>query len=301
MIRSERRDRRGALLLAACAVLGCGGRDITLGDGPAVPDGGVTEDAGAFSEPKAIAELAAGDAPDDDPSLSSDLRLLYFNSERAGGLGQEDIWFAQRVEVEDGFGDPVPVSALNSQARETGIALSADGLAIWFSSDRAGSQGGLDVYAATRGTRAAEWSPPQRVSELSSANDDLVSSIDASGTVLYLARRAVGEDDYDLFAARRAHEGAAWSAPEAISALNSGASESDGFSLAQGRVLVFTRDEDLVVARRASDGESFSAGEPLHELNSARDDRDAWVSADFRYVVFSSNRSGSYRLYEARR
>lgn len=301
MRRSEHPARRWALSLTVSAALGCGGRDIHLGDGPVAPDAGVTEDAGTFSLPTPLTELAAGDASDDDPVLSSDRRLLYFNSERDGGLGKEDIWFSERATVGEKFGAPVPASTLNSEARETGIALSADGLAIWFSSDRAGGRGGLDVYAAARATRASDWSSPELVLELSSANDDLVSAIDDSATVIYLARRGLDEDDYDLFTARRDDVGAAWMAPQAIAALNSGASESDAFSFARGLALVFTRDEDLVLARRTSVRESFALVEPLHDLNSPEDDRDAWVSDDFRHIVFSSNRSGAYRLYEAHR
>jgi len=46
---------------------------------------------------------------------------------------------------------------------------------------------------------------------------------------------------------------------------------------------------------------AFQVSGPIEELNSGDDDRDAWASEDFTYVVFSSNRTGSYLLYEASR
>src|SRR5690606_9477723 len=101
--------------------------------------------------------------------------LLYFNSERPGGVGEEDIWFVARASVQEPWGSPMPVSELNTEQRETGIGLTADGLTIFFSSDRPGGAGGLDVYRSTRVSRDARWSEPVREAALSSPGDDLVS------------------------------------------------------------------------------------------------------------------------------
>src|SRR5262245_4343504 len=83
-------------------------------------------DAPAFSEPRPLAGIFTEDASDDDPSLSSDRLLIYFNSKRDGGLGREDIWFATRDDSSDDWQPPQPLTALNTDARETGIALAAD-------------------------------------------------------------------------------------------------------------------------------------------------------------------------------
>ena len=84
-----------------------------------------------------------------------------------------------------------------------------------------------------------------------------------------------------------------------IAALDSDAEESDAFLAEQELTVLFTRSEDLYVARRAVPGSVFGSPAPITALNSAKDDRDAWATDDLRYVVFSSNRSGSYRLYES--
>jgi hypothetical protein len=289
--------QRGALYLASGLLLAssCSGRDISLGEGR-VNTQPHAQDLPEYEEPHAIVGLGDDDAKDDDPALTADLLTLYFNSKRDGGLGQEDIWLTQRATLAAPFSEPRPERALNSERRETGIALSPDGLRLWFSSDRPGGAGALDVYLATRAESAAAWRV-QRVPELSSAGDDLVSSLADGERRLYLARRDDDDDDYDLFVAHRPDRTSAFSAPEAIAALNTDDEESDAVWLEDAGGLVFTRAEQLLYARSDRDGQVVS----LVALNSDDDDRDAWFSADLGYVAFSSDRSGAYRLYEALR
>lgn len=276
----------------------CSGRDISLGEGPrqSQPE---AADLSGFEPPRAIAGLDddAKDAKDDDPALTADLLTLYFNSKRDGGQGQEDIWLAERATRDAAFSTPAPERALNSAQRETGIALSEDGLSLWFSSDRKGGAGGLDVYSATRMSPRGSWSVA-RVPELSSEGDDLVSSVADSGRSLFLARRADDDHDYDLYVARRASRTGPFATPLPIAALNTDDEESDAVWLEGQGGLVFTRAEQLMYAAHYP---SDNAQEvvALSALNSADDDRDAWFSSDLSYVVFSSDRSGSYRLYEA--
>jgi len=321
-------SQAGRLAIALLVLTGCQGANLHLGDGKSragtgaaagmgdaagmgaaagmsAVDGGSSEDAGlaipTFGEPQVIAELSVGDKPDDDPSLSEDSLVLCFNSKREGGQGKEDIWCAGRSRTDEPWSEPQRLTALNSAERETGVALSADGLKLWFSSDRDGSSGGLDVYASSRESRDADWTVPERIAELSTEGDDLVSSIDGTGRTLVLSRRDDDDDDYDIYTATRTSPYEHWQPPVPIAEVNSDAEESDGFLVGSGLELIFTRDEDLVLARRAQLDAPFDRGEPLTALNSEHDDRDAWADSMLSYVVFSSDRSGSYHLYEASR
>jgi hypothetical protein len=289
------------LELSLCALLllasSCSGRDISLGEGRE-PETPAPAELPGYETPRAIAGLGGEDAKDDDPALSADLLTLYFNSQREGGQGQEDIWISQRATIDAVFAEPMPERALNTEQRETGIALSANGLNLWFSSDRKGGAGGLDVYLATRDSVGSAWSLA-RVPELSSEDDDLVSSVTVDGRRLFLARRDDAEDDYDLFIAERENGAGRFASPLPITALNTDEEESDAVFLEGIGGLVFTRDEQLVYAAHyPSDDEPLEVAK-LTELNSDEDDRDAWFSADLDYVVFSSDRSGTYLLYEA--
>jgi len=309
--RRTRAPRSSALVLAlAQAAYACSGEDVVLGDGRATLDAAAPPDTGAqpddaggapaFSAPTAITAIATEDASDDDPSLSVDLTLLYFNSERPGGAGEEDVWLSARDASELAWQPPEPAAELNTESRETGIALAPDALTIWWSSDRAGGAGGLDVYMATRASRSDPWSSALLVAELSSAGDDLISAVaDGERTVL-LARRDDDEDDYDLFTAQRPERDQPWDAPQPIAELNSDDEESDAFLLVGGSQLLFTRDGDLQLATRGPAG-PFAEPVALDSLNSDDDDRDAWAAEDFGYIVFSSDRSGAHLLYEASR
>ncbi|HKU45066.1 MAG TPA: hypothetical protein VJR89_43200 [Polyangiales bacterium] len=312
-----------SLLIVCVALAACQAQPLSLGDGngsggsaapedsgqrPSPDDAGrpTPDDAGPsalpeFGEPRAIPELAGADAPDDDPSLSADRLLLCFNSKRDGGAGKEDLWCTSRAQATAAWGTPAPLTALNTDSRETGIALSADGLRLWFSSDRDGGAGGLDVYTSERASRDAAWSAAVRVPELSTVDDDLVSSVDDTGRTLLLARRQDDDDDYDVLWAQRAGPAQAWQAPTPIAEINTDDEESDAFLVGVGLELIFTRDGDLVLARRASLDAPFDAGSELRSLNSDKDDRDAWSDPTLRYVVFSSERDGEHRLYEASR
>jgi len=311
-----------AWLGLVCCLVSCSSETLSLGNGlrslqdaaadaasepadgarDAAPDGSPDSgSAGVFSPPLANPMLSNAESKDDDPSLTRDLTLLYFNSRREGGAGREDVWYARRDDASAAWQAPIPQVELNTDARETGIALSSDGLTIWFSSDREGGSGGLDVYVAERSDRSAAFSAPQRAVSLCSSGDDLVSAVDESQQTLYLARRSDEDDDYDLFVARRVSRDASFSEPTAVASLNSDDEESDAFPIERGARLLFTRDGDLYVATRASGADEYVSPEPIASLNSDQDDRDAWASDDFRYVVFSSDRTGSYLLYEASR
>lgn len=290
-----------SLPLLALACVACTPDVISLGNGR-LRDGGASEtELDPFSQPVVIANLSVDGGKDDDPSLSADLTLLFFNSRREGGSGKEDIWFSSRADAETDWTAPREVKELNTDQRETGLSLSPDGLTLWFSSDRDGGAGGLDVYVARRARRADPFGTAEYVPELSSAGDDLVSSITDDGLTAYLARRQNDDEDYDLFVAERGAVGRAFGTPRALDALNSDEEESDAFTYAGGTRMVLTRDEDLWWAERESTSSAFTPGGALESLNSGDDDRDAWLSFDGKYVVFSSDRDGPYKLFEARR
>ena len=291
----------------------CTGADLVLGDGrstrpdaadaaqamPSLPD---------FGAPSLIAELESDAGADDDPSLTGDLLGLCFNSKRSGGLGEEDIWCSRRAGPDEAWGRPEPQVQLNSEHRETGIALALDGLTVWFSSDRDGGPGGLDVYVSSRPSLDEAWSTPTLLPELSSSGDDLVSALDETGRSLWLAQRERDTEDdddparaYDIMVAERLTPGAAWQPPQPVPELNTEEAESDAFPIGAGLALIYSRGGDLILTTRRTLDAPFEPGEPMHALNSDHDERDAWTNSAFDYIVFSSDRAGSHRLYEASR
>lgn len=119
--------------------------------------------------------------------VSADGLKLLFHSERAGGLGREDVWMATRTSKEDPWGTPVNLGApVNSSYNDGEAVLSADGLALFFNSDRAGGSGNYDLWVTTRRKTSDPWGPPVNLGpSVNSPNVDWCGSLSADGSTLY--------------------------------------------------------------------------------------------------------------------
>jgi len=96
-----------------------------------------------------------------DPTVSGDGLILVFGSNRSGGSGGYDLWMSTRATWQEPWGPPVnlgPNVNLSSQDLECGV--SADGLALFFCSDRSGGVGSYDLWMTTRKSRNDPWRPP---------------------------------------------------------------------------------------------------------------------------------------------
>lgn len=100
-----------------------------------------------FEPPLEVPGVNSADR-DISPSLSADLRVLFFCSDRDGGPGSDDVWMATREDVASDFGPPEPVPIINGTSSELNVALSADGREVIFSSNR---DGGRKLFRSVRG------------------------------------------------------------------------------------------------------------------------------------------------------
>src|SRR6266851_813845 len=165
--------RVGALCAAAAAAC-----DPTpawrLGDGAFKACTAGTDIACApFAAPAPVVEVASPGDDDEKPTLTADMLEMYFLSDRAGGPGQGDVWRSARARPGDPWSAPTLVAAVSGPSRETSPAVSADGLTLCVSSDRAGGQGGLDIWVSSRASRSGDWSTPVPVAELNSSADEI--------------------------------------------------------------------------------------------------------------------------------
>lgn len=268
------------------------------------PDGSDAE-LRAFGAPQRVAELSTGWL-EDDPTLSQDRLEIFFSSSRAGGLGAQDIWTATRASVGQPWSTPINVARLNTPDQDALSSLSADGRALYFASNRAGGLGGTDIYHTARASRGSAWDAPELVTALSSSKADRPRTTSDPALLLISARRAGGAGDLDLYSSRRGPAG--WSTPAQLPRINTSTVESDPWLDASETVLYFTTDRpggagglDIWRATRASKGAPFTAPTPVSAINSDADEADSWLSPDRTEIYFSSNRSGSWDIYRARR
>jgi hypothetical protein len=103
------------------------------------------------------------------PSISANGRYLYFASDMPGGQGGSDIWFCESVNGE--WSAPVNLGPkVNSSGTDNYPCIHPSGR-LYFTSNRPGGKGGLDVYSSDVIDDA--WETPIRLPEpINSTSDD---------------------------------------------------------------------------------------------------------------------------------
>ena len=101
---------------------------------------------GNFASPSVVSELD-GPTNDSAPVLAGDGLTLYWGSDRPGGLGDVDVWQAQRTSTTATFGKLAPVTPVNTAGFDAPSDVSADGCRLYLTSQRNGRTG---IYVATR-------------------------------------------------------------------------------------------------------------------------------------------------------
>ncbi len=146
------------------------------------------------------AAYLANDSDDED----DDGALLFFGSDRPGGMGFVDLYVSAK-DSNGAFGSPVPISELNSPFSEQRPSIRHDGLEIVFYSNRPGGVGATDLWMATRETLGQVWSTPANLGPLvNGPSADFHPSISSDGQTLYFASgRPGGPGMNDLYVTTR--------------------------------------------------------------------------------------------------
>lgn len=106
---------------------------------------------GSWAAPTEMAGLNMDGYDTSRPNVSADGRVIVFDSNRPGGLGQFDIWYAHRQKVGAAWSDPVNLGpAVNSDASESRATLSRNGQRLYFGSTRSGFEGASDLFVTER-------------------------------------------------------------------------------------------------------------------------------------------------------
>jgi WD40-like Beta Propeller Repeat len=121
---------------------GLGGTDIYVSE--QMPDG-------SFAPATLVTELSSV-SNETDPSIRPDGLEIFFHSNRTGSIGTAfDLWVATRASTADAWSIPVSVgSPINTASIENNPYLSFDGMTLFFTSDRLGGFGGVDLYVSAR-------------------------------------------------------------------------------------------------------------------------------------------------------
>lgn len=106
---------------------------------------------GATFGPSVLAPGVNTASNDSRPNLRRDGLEIFFDSDRAPGIGGIDLWTSTRASATDPWSSPTNMGrAVNSPLNELRPSLSWDGTTLYFGSTRAGGEGSQDLYVTTR-------------------------------------------------------------------------------------------------------------------------------------------------------
>lgn len=128
--------------------------------------------------------------------ISDDGRELYIYLDENRG----DIYFSEKLNSET-WSKPVPIlGEVNTGNKETSAALSPDGNIMFFSSDRVGSFGGLDIFYCRR-DRRGYWIDVTNIGEMiNTPGDDDFPFMESDGKTLYFSSTGhEGMGGYDIY------------------------------------------------------------------------------------------------------
>jgi Tol biopolymer transport system component len=211
---------------------GYGDKDLCVTTRPTTKD--------PWGEPVNLGETVNGPHADCAPSIAADGLSLFFHSDRPEGFGERDIWITTRPTINDPWGDPVNLGPpINTSYRETAACISADGLELYFNSDRPGGSGGADLWVATRSTVESDWETPVNLGPtLNTSFNDGGPNISTDGLCLFFQLYGA-VDEFDIWMSTRPNKGHPWSIPVNLT-VNSSARELQPEISSDGSILYFT-------------------------------------------------------------
>ena len=133
------------------------------------------------------------------PSISSKNNRLYFSSNRPGGYGGMDIYYADLVD--DKFSKPINLGPdVNTKYNES-FPYSYNDSILFYSSDKAGEGGRLNIYIATK-VISNRWITDVLKDNINSKSDDFSFGINQKLKIGFLSsdrKDGIGEDDIYAF------------------------------------------------------------------------------------------------------
>jgi outer membrane protein OmpA-like peptidoglycan-associated protein len=166
---------------------------------------------GVWSSPANIGTNINTNGHDASVGLSADGRELFTYD----GDGRGDIKYC-KLKRDSSWSKPFLMSGnINTKAGETSICISPDGKTVFFTSDREGGHGGLDIYMSHL-DKKGEWQKAVNLgTTINTAEDEDGVFMDLDGKTLYFSSEAhKGMGGFDIFKSVFDSTKSAWTEPE---------------------------------------------------------------------------------------
>src|SRR5437016_5400548 len=234
---------------------------------------------------------------------------LYFDSDRPGGIGANDIYVSQRTSINAPWGPARNLGPIiNTTSKEFAPNFSPDDHWIYFASDRPGGFGGLDIWASYRAdiNNDFDWQPPKNLGpsvNTSAADADAFYFLDPATrkAALYFTslNRPAGLGDWDIYQSTQNEDGS-FNPAIRITELSSTFRDTRMAIRYDGLEIIFSSNRpggsggiDLWFSTRHATSDVWSTPANLGSvINTSIDDRAPYLSADGQTLFFSSDRVG---------
>jgi Tol biopolymer transport system component len=196
-----------------------------------------------WGEPMNLGPTVNGPDTEGIDCISPDGLSLYLTSDRPGGYGYYDLWVTTRSTVDENWSTPINLGAtVNSASKDSDACISADGLELYFMSQRPGGYGDYDIWVSTRATTLEPWGTPVNLGPtLNTSFSDNWPGISPDGLLLFFCSpRPGGFGVGDLWVARRPTREDPWDPPMNLGpVVNSASGEAGPVTSPNGSILYF--------------------------------------------------------------
>lgn len=262
-----------------------------------------------WSEPVNLGPVINSSAVDANAALSTDALTLYFVSNRAGGLGGNDLWLSRRQCLQCPWETPVNLGApVNSDSGDGAPTRSQDGRLLFFFSTRAGGIGSADIYVSRRVSTNASgdvWGAPVNlgpyVNTAGLENGSYYVHVAGEPNATLYFNRVPAGGSLDIFRVFLSHDGMPLGPAEAVSELNDQTGADQKVTVrADGLELLLSSFRsgsfgglDIWAFTRQTVKDPW--GTPVHldaPINTPNIDSQPSLSRDGQTLIFTSNRTG---------
>ncbi|MDQ3042063.1 MAG: FG-GAP-like repeat-containing protein [Acidobacteriota bacterium] len=212
------------------------------------------------------------------------------------------------------FSTPQNMGAtINSADNDLLPVPAPSGLSLYFMSNRAGGQGGNDIYVSQRATLSSAWGAPQNLGAvLNTSGDDGLTGFSPDGREMFLqSTRPGGQGGQDIYLSTRTdpNNDFGWTAPVNLGAvINAASFDAGGIYFIDPTTgtgsLLFYSDRNgtplvnfnIYQSTRNADG-TFNAPVLVNELNSPAAQIRPSISRDGLEIFISTNRRGPANVF----
>ncbi len=254
--------------------------------------------------------IDTADAVEATAALSSDELTIFFTRQEPGRAA--DIWTASRLTRDAPFGAAIKLRNINTNASNEGApAITADGLTLFFDSQRPGGEGVWDVWSARRASVNAPFDAPENLGKpVNTAASEGVPTLTGDGLdLVFHSSRPGGNPPFSIWMSTRPRMDATFSDPVMLGPnINTPGRDYDPAISSDGRALVFVSDrsggvggDDLWMSIRVSRDAAFGPAVNLGpKINTAANEYKPSLSSDGRTLYFGSPRGGEGELWYAK-